>query len=88
MNQPESSKVDPAPSPNGLREEIDHTRAELGETMQELAARMDVPARMRAAYGRAAQRAGGTQVPWAVLAGSVVVVAVGVVLVVVRGRRR
>ena len=40
-----------------LRNEIAHTRAELGETVQELAARADVPARARASARRAAQRA-------------------------------
>lgn len=40
-----------------LRNEIAHTRAELGQTVQELAARVDVPARAKASARRAAQRA-------------------------------
>jgi len=54
-----SHPVDPAPrstpapsgaerSPEELREELDTLRAELGETVEELAHRVDVPARVRA----------------------------------------
>jgi hypothetical protein len=54
-----SHPVDPAPrstpsasgaerSPEELREELDTLRSELGETVEELAHRVDVPARVRA----------------------------------------
>jgi hypothetical protein len=54
---------------DALRDEIAHTRAELGETVQALAARADVPARARASAQRTADRvrtAGGMPGVWMV----------------------
>lgn len=59
-----------------LREEIGHTRTELGETVHELAARVDVPSRMRAMAGRTAARAQHSPTPWLVFAGVAAAVAV------------
>lgn len=70
-----------------LREEIDQTRTDLGDTVQELAARVDVPARMRARYRRGAARVRRAPVAWLAATGGAVVAAVAIVLVV-RGRRR
>lgn len=66
-----------------LRQEIDQTRADLGQTIHELAVRVDVPSRVRAAAGRARH----SPVPWLVLGGAGVLVAVAAGLIV-RGRRR
>ena len=61
---------------DALRQDIDRTRAELAETVQELAGRMDVPARTRAAWTRRtepvrrqARQVRQSRVAWVVLAG-------------------
>lgn len=61
-----------------LRDEIEHTRAELGETVQALAARADVPARARASAHRTADRvrkAGGSRGIWVFVGAGAVAVA-------------
>lgn len=77
-----------------LREEIDQTRAELAETVRELAARVDVPARARAAWANrsepvrsSARRIRQSRLAWLVVAGvgAATLVVVGLVA---RGRRR
>lgn len=71
-----------------LRDEITHTRAELGETVQALAAKADVRARVRASATHAADRVrtvGYSPVPWLLLAGGATVV---LLVLVARGRRR
>ena len=73
-----------------LRAEIKQTRAELGETVQALAAKADVKARAKEqveiARGRAIETVRTNQVPIAiVVAGAMAVV--GIILVL-RGRRR
>lgn len=77
------------PGVAALREEIGQTRAELGQTVHELAARVDVPSRMRSAAGRTADRARYSPVPWLVFAGTAALVAVAVALSIRgSGRRR
>jgi DNA-binding XRE family transcriptional regulator len=83
----------PKPSIEELRAGIRQTRAELGETMQALAAKADVKSRAMDQVEQARQRvrqaasgAGVSPVPVALLVAGVVAV-VGIVLVV-RGRRR
>jgi len=51
------SDSDSPTDPRRLRSEIDETRAELGETVQALAARTDVKARARHAVGGATDQA-------------------------------
>ncbi len=87
----------PKPTIEELRAEIKQTRADLGETVQALAAKADVKARAREqveqarqrvldAAGRAQERVRSNGIPIAlVLAG--VAAAVGAILIV-RGRRR
>jgi anti-sigma-K factor RskA len=61
-----------------LREEIVQTRAELGETLQALAARADVRARARASATRAADRMYDmwrTPTPWLMLTSAAAAVA-------------
>lgn len=77
-----------------LREEIDQTRAELGHTVQQLAERADVKARVRAARVRTTERVRGsvrdaarTPLPWLMLAAGTAAVLAAVVLAM-RGRRR
>lgn len=69
-----------------LRAEINHLRAELGETVQELAGRMDVPSRMRGAYRKASARAMDSPAPWVLIAGAAAAVAAAITLMVVRRR--
>ncbi|HLU33384.1 MAG TPA: DUF3618 domain-containing protein [Natronosporangium sp.] len=69
-----------------LRAEINYTRAQLGETMQELAGRMDVPSRMRDVYRKATTRAKDSPAPWVLMAGAGAAVAAAVTLMVVRRR--
>jgi len=78
---------------DALRQDIDRTRAELAETVQELAGRMDVPARTRAAWTRRtepvrrqARQVRQSRVAWVVLAG--VGAAALVTVLVIRGRRK
>jgi hypothetical protein len=85
-------RVDPAL----LREEIRLTRAELGETVQALAAKADVKARVRRSAAHSADRArvqvhdAGVAVrrdpvPWAAIAAGTA--AAIILLLVIRGRR-
>jgi hypothetical protein len=73
-----------------LTEEIERTRAALGETIAQLAERVDVKARVRAARARTTARARGvarTPVTWLVLAaGGAAVLAVAAVAI--QRRRR
>lgn len=82
--------------PDLLREEIRLTRAELGETVQALAAKVDVKARMRRSAAHSADRARAQvhdagasvrrhPVPWATIAAGTA--AAIVLLLVIRGRR-
>ena len=92
MSEQTENKTTPAPKPTveELRAEIKQTRAELGETVQALAAKADVKARAKEQVEVARERALETvrtnQVPIAiVVAGAMAVV--GIILVL-RGRRR
>lgn len=86
----------PPVEPDELRTDIAQARAELGETLQALAARANVPARARASAAHAVRRAQTawiTPVPWLVLSASLSAAALVVVLVRSRpaprpGRRR
>jgi hypothetical protein len=74
-----------------LRSEIAHTRAELGETVQELAGRADVPARAKATARRTADRlraAGDQPRVWAPMAAGAAVMAAMVGLAVWARRNR
>ena len=82
---------------DALRAEIKQTRAELGETVQALAAKADVKARMKesaahtaaqvkSSANQAVERARSRPVPWLAAAGAVAVVVVAIVII--RGRRR
>jgi transposase-like protein len=64
-----------------LRAEIVQTRAELGETIQQLAERADVKSRVQ----QSVRRAGRGPLPWFVLAAGA---AAAVALLIVAGRRR
>jgi hypothetical protein len=71
---------------DALRNDILETRAQLGETVQALAAKADIRSRARGSASRAAGRmrtAQGSAVPWAALA-----VAGAVVVAVMMTRRR
>jgi hypothetical protein len=75
-----------------LRREIVRTRAELGETVQELAERADVPARVKARVvetrDQVQSRVGNaarTPVPWVLLAAAGAAL---VAVLVIRWRRR
>jgi len=77
-----------------LQQEIEQTRAELAATVQELAGRVDVPARARAAWThrtepvrRSVRRARQARAGWYLLAGAGVAAVVVTVLVVRRRRR-
>jgi len=92
MTEQTDKKATPAPKPSveELRAEIKQTRADLGETVQALAAKADVKARAKEQVEVARERALETvrtnQVPIAiVVAGAMAVV--GIILVL-RGRRR
>jgi len=92
MSEQTENKATPAPKPTieELRAEIKQTRAELGQTVQALAAKADVKARAREQVEVARERALETvrinQVPIAIaVAGAMAVV--GIILVL-RGRRR
>jgi ElaB/YqjD/DUF883 family membrane-anchored ribosome-binding protein len=52
----EYKTVDGAPDVDALRDEIRHTRAELGETVQALAAKADVKARMKESAAHTRER--------------------------------
>jgi hypothetical protein len=87
-----SNTVRARPDSEALREEIQHTRAELGETVQALASKTDVKARVRESAARRAELVKGSvrdaarrPVPWIVLGAGAAALAV---LLVLRGRRR
>ena len=87
-----TERVNAKPDPAALRDEIERTRAELGATVQALAARADVRARVRrsAAHRAVAVRdsvrdAGRRPAPWLVIGAAAAVIAAVLVL---RGRRR
>lgn len=70
-----------------LRDEIVHTRAELGHTLEALAARADVRTRARASATRAADRMWGfwrTPTPWLMLTSAA---AAAAAVLLSRGRR-
>lgn len=72
---------------DALRDEIVHTRAELGETLQALAARADVRSRARASATRATDRLWAiwrSPTPWLMLTS---VAAATVAVLLARGRR-
>ena len=80
------------PSPADIQAEIDATRERLGETVDQLAARLDVPARTRARVTEAALRTRDTVVetyresPPAVLGAAAALVSAVVGIVVWRKR--
>jgi len=80
----------PKPTIDELRAEIKQTRAELGETVQALAAKADVKARaldqVEVAKQRAREAVATSPVPIALVVAGVAAV-VGIILVM-RGRRR
>jgi len=81
------------PTPAAIQADIDATRERLGETVDQLAARLDVPARTRARVTESALRVRDTAVesyhesPPAVLGAAVALVAAVVGLVVWRRTR-
>ena len=92
MSEQTEDKATPAPKPTieELRAGIKQTRADLGETVQALAAKADVKARAKEqveiARARALETVRTNQVPIAIaVAGAMAVV--GIILVL-RGRRR
>jgi hypothetical protein len=82
----EASVPNPKPTIEELRAEIKQTRADLGETVQALAAKADVKARALEQVEQARERVRRNGVP-IVLVVAGVAAAVGVILIV-RGRRR
>jgi hypothetical protein len=90
MSEKTSEPAVPKPSIEELRADIKQTRAELGETVQALAAKADVKARaldqVEHAKLRVQQRVRTSPVPMALVFAGVVAV-VGVILIV-RGRQR
>ena len=81
------------PTPADIQAEIDATRERLGETVDQLAARLDVPARTRARVTESALRARDTAVetyresPPAVLGAAAALVSAVVGVVVWRRKR-
>ncbi|MEU4240331.1 DUF3618 domain-containing protein [Actinoplanes sp. NPDC026619] len=86
----EETAPPPKPSIDELRAEIKQTRAELGETVQALAAKADVKARAKdqveIAKVRAREAVATSPVPLPLVLAGVVAI-VGIILVV-RGRKR
>jgi hypothetical protein len=73
-----------------LTEEIEQTRAALGETLAQLAERVDVKARVQAARARTTARARGvarTPVTWLVLAAGGMAVLAAAAVAIQRRRR-
>ena len=81
------------PSPADIQAEIDATRERLGETVDQLAARLDVPARTRARVTEAALRTRDTVVetyresPPAVLGAAAALLTAVVGIVIWRSKR-
>jgi hypothetical protein len=92
MTEQTENTTTPVPKPTieELRAEIKQTRAELGETVQALAAKADVKARAKEqveiARGRAIETVRANQVPIAIVVAGAMALA-GIILVL-RGRRR
>ncbi|BCJ41606.1 hypothetical protein GCM10010168_53960 [Actinoplanes ianthinogenes] len=82
----ESNGTTAKPDLVALRAEIKQTRAELGDTVQALAARTDVKARAREQVVQVRERVRVNQTPLVLVAAGLAAV-VGVILIV-RGRRR
>jgi ElaB/YqjD/DUF883 family membrane-anchored ribosome-binding protein len=82
----EASGTEPKPTIEELRAEIKQTRADLGETVQALAAKADVKARAMDQVEQARERVRRNGVPIVLVVAGVAAV-VGVILIV-RGRRR
>ncbi|MET0763928.1 MAG: DUF3618 domain-containing protein [Blastococcus sp.] len=78
-----------ATDPDRIKAEIDATRAHLGRTVDELSARLDVPARARESAARAKDTAVETyrESPPIVIGGAVALVGLVVGLVVWRRKR-
>jgi hypothetical protein len=80
----------PKPTVDELRAEIQQTRAELGETVQALAAKADVKARaldqVEVAKRRARETVAASPVPVTLVVAGIVA-AIGIILVI-RGQRR
>ena len=79
----------PADDPDQIKAEIDATREQLARTVDELSARLDVPARAKESAARAKDTAVETyrESPPLVLGGAVALVALVVGLVIVRRKR-
>jgi LPXTG-motif cell wall-anchored protein len=75
--------------PDQIKAEIDATREQLGRTVDELSARLDVPARARESAARAKDTAVETyrESPPLVIAGAVALVGLVVGLVILRRKR-
>jgi LPXTG-motif cell wall-anchored protein len=75
--------------PDQITAEIDATREQLGRTVDELSARLDVPARARESAARAKDTAVETyrESPPLVIAGAVALVGLAVGLVILRRKR-
>jgi ElaB/YqjD/DUF883 family membrane-anchored ribosome-binding protein len=75
--------------PDQIKAEIDATREQLGRTVDELSARLDVPARARESAARAKDTAVETyrERPPLVIAGAVALVGLAVGLVILRRKR-
>jgi ElaB/YqjD/DUF883 family membrane-anchored ribosome-binding protein len=75
--------------PDQIKAEIEATRAQLAETVDELSARLDVPARARESAARAKDTAVETyrESPPAVIGGAVALVGLVVGLMVLRRKR-
>ena len=79
------------PDPAALRELITHPRQELGQTVQDLAARADIPARARQQAQFTAERVrqvGQSPTPWLVLGISAAAITVIAILNRIRRRRQ
>jgi hypothetical protein len=78
-----------SPDPDRIRADIEATRAELGRTVDELSARLDVPARARESAYRARDTAVETyrESPPAVIGAAVALAGLVVGLVILRRKR-
>jgi ElaB/YqjD/DUF883 family membrane-anchored ribosome-binding protein len=79
----------PADDPDQIKAEIDATREQLARTVDELSARLDVPARAKESAARAKDTAVETyrESPPLVVGGALALVALVVGLVIVRRKR-
>ena len=78
-----------SPDPDQIKAEIEATRAQLGQTVDELSARLDVPARAKESAARARDTAVETyrESPPTVIGGAIALVGLMVGLVVWRRKR-